>query len=463
MRILGIDLAVKAEHRAVVVDERGRFVTPVLKVTTRAEDLERLLVRAREGAPRCKLCAVMEPTGMAWFPVAVYLVRKGVTVYLVNSQAVIDLRRVYHRHAKSDRIDTRVLAQLPLHDPELLHPLKFGGAVALACQRGCAQLDRWTRQIAAIKNRLKASLRFAWPGIETVFTDLYAVKARWFAEHWLDPHAVLRAGGPRLQQAWQESGLNPEDSGAWVPALVALAEQVVALYGPKPLYLDFELLQAEVQRDLVLLAYLETQANALRLKTVRPLYRQLQPDRLLETIPGVGQDGAAVYASFVGCADRFDSARLFRGWSGMVPQSKESAEVESKGLPINHAGPRLIKKYAFLDAEVARQWDPQVAARYFDQMVNKGKHHHQAICACATHLLDRVFVVLRDHKPYEVRDVDGQPVTPDEARRVITQKYTVPEEVRRRTTKRHRQARRDQRAEKKQKREEARTGVRSKP
>jgi transposase len=463
MRILGIDLAVKAEHRAVVVDERGRFVTPVLKVTTLAAALNQLLARARDGAPRCPLAAVMEPTGMAWFPVAVYLLRQGVTVYLVNSQAVIDLRRVYHRHAKSDRIDTRVLAQLPLHAPETLHPLTLTGALALACQRGCAQLDRWGRHIVAIKNRFKATLRFAWPGIETVFADLYAVKARWFAEHWLDPYAVLRAGGTRLQQAWQESGLNPEDSGAWVPALVALAEQVVALYGPKPLDLDFELLQAEVQRELALLAFLETEMHAVRLKTVRPLYRQLQPDRFLETIPGIGQDGAAVYASFVGCLDRFDSARLFRGWSGMVPKSKESADVEVKGLPINHAGPRLIKKYAFLDAEVARQWDPQLAALYYDQMVHKGKHHHQAICACATHLLDRVYVVLRDHKPYEVRDVEGQPVTRDAARALIAQKYTVPEAARRRTTKRYRQARRDQRAEKKQKREEARTGVRSKP
>ena len=96
-------------------------------------------------------------------------------------------------------------------------------------------------------------------------------------------------------------------------------------------------------------------------------------------------------------------------------------------------------------------------------MVNKGKHHNQAVCTCATHLLDRVFVVLRDHKPYEVRDVEGRPVTPDEARTLIADKYTVPDEVRRRTTKRYRQTRRDQRAEKKQKREGARTGVRSKP
>ena len=463
MRIIGIDLAVKADHRAVIVDGRGRFLTPVLTLATRAEELARLLARARDGAPRSKVCTVMEPTGMAWFPIAVYFLQHGVTVYLVNSQAVIDLRRVYHRHAKSDRIDTRVLAQLPLHEPETLHELKLAGAQALACQRGCAQLERWTRQIAAIKMRFKATLRFAWPGIEAVFADLYAVEVRWFAEHWLDPQAVLHAGVSGLQHAWHESGLNPEDSGTWVPALVTLAQDLVALYGPQPLYLDFALLQAEVQRELGLLAHLETQAHALRLKTVRPLYRQLQPERYLETIPGVGQDSAAVYASFVGCAERFVSARRFRGWSGMVPQSKESAEVESKGLPINHAGPRLIKKYAFLDAEAARQWDPQVAALYYDQMVTKGKHHNQAICACATHLLDRVYVVLRDHQPYEVRDVEGHPITSDAARALILQQYIVPEAVRSRTTKRYRQARRDQRAEKKQKREDTRTGVRSKP
>jgi len=42
--------------------------------------------------------------------------------------------------------------------------------------------------------------------------------------------------------------------------------------------------------------------------------------------------------------------------------------------------------------------DP-VTAIYYDQMVNKGKHHVQAICCCGTHLLDRVRVMLRDGGP----------------------------------------------------------------
>jgi len=47
--------------------------------------------------------------------------------------------------------------------------------------------------------------------------------------------------------------------------------------------------------------------------------------------------------------------------------------------------------------------DPPIAAIYYDQMVTRASTI-TAICACASHVLDRVFVVLRDHKPFELRD-----------------------------------------------------------
>jgi len=146
---------------------------------------------------------------------------------------------------------------------------------------------------------------------------------------------------------------------------------------------------------------------------------------------------------------RFATQKDFRGWSGMVPASAQSSEAEEKGLRITCAGPDLVKKYAYINAEIARQWDPQIAAIYYDQMMHKGNHHCQAVCACATHLLDRVRAVLRDERPYELRDVDGRPVTWEEARAIIAERYHVPEEVRRRTSKRARKHRRDQQAEKK--------------
>lgn len=454
MRYIGLDLALTLSHKAIVMDDRGRALTPVLKVNTSAMALEQLLVRAREGAsPDEPLTVVTEPTGMAWFPVAVFCERHGITVYVVNSQEVADLRRYYKRHAKSDRIDARVLAKLPVVSPEKLHPLQLRSAAHLACQRGCKELDRLLTHCMAIHYRVQAIDRFAWPGLEAGFAESMSPMARWFRTHWYDPNAVLGAGAQALAQAWQQApdtekkGVDPT---AWAETLVKLAEEVLALYGPDGTYLDYAALQAEVTREQTLLAELEARHHTLQLKTVRPLYRQLHPSRNLETLKGVGQDGAAVYVSFIGDPERFTDQAAFRSWSGMIPNGRQSGASEGKGLHLSQAGPDLVKKFAFLDAETAQQWDPQIAAIYYAQMTQHGKHHYQALCTCATHLLDRVWTILKEDRPYELRDVDDTPVSVERARDIIAARYTVPKEVRQRQNQKTRRARAEHRAEKKQ-------------
>src|SRR3712207_8974937 len=54
-----------------------------------------------------------------------------------------------------------------------------------------------------------------------------------------------------------------------------------------------------------------------------------------------------------------------------------SGGSEAKGQHITQAGPDLVKKYAFIDAESARQWDPQIAAIYYTQMVQRGKRSEE--------------------------------------------------------------------------------------
>jgi transposase len=454
MRTIGIDLSAKGEHKGVVADERGRFVSPIIHFRTDPASLMRLLEVAQEGNSDQQLQTVMEPTGMAWFPVAVFLIRQGVIVYLVNSQQVADLRKYYKKHAKSDRVDARVLAKLPIVDEEKLHRLELSKPEALACQRGCKQLDRLIKQRTACKNRLIALDRFAWPGLdETVFADPFSSAAFWFRQHWYDPLRVRQVGAETIRQEWLESGLDPQDCGNWIVFLVQLAEKTLSIYGEEGAYLDYELLQAEAVREQEYLAFVNKIHHHLLLKTVRPLYRQLHPSRNLETIPGVGQEVAAVYISFIGNPERFGSLRELRGWSGMVPNSKQSAGSQASGLKITQAGPRLIKKFAFLDAETARQRDPQIAALYYDQMVHRGKHHIQAICTCSAHLLDRVGMVLRENRPYELQDVEGTPISKEQARKIIAERYTVPEEVRRRNSKRRRREQVEKHAEKKQKEE----------
>jgi transposase len=456
MRTLGIDLAITGTHKAVVVDEQGNAIGSVIQFRTTPEDLEALLRRAREGADKNEpLRVVMEPTGLAWLPVASYFIQRGVTVYLVNTQQVSDLRKFYSKHAKSDRISARVLARLPWVSPETLHPLDLADADHLSGQRWCKQQEELTQLMTATKNRVQAWERAFWPGLEEVVGDLFAPWVRRWREVWYDPWQLQGVATGQLAAFLVEAGADPEEAESLATGLQRVARRAIALFGtpqgePSP-YLDYTALQDQVLRELRLLADYEAEHQAAR-RHVQQLYRQVYPGRELESIKGVGDDGAAVYVFFVGKVERFTSQKKFRGWGGLVPQSDQSGNVEKKGLHITHAGPDLVKKYAYINAEVGRQWDPQLAAIYYDQMVNKGKHHVQAVCCCATHILDRVRAVLRDGRPYELRDVDGTPVTWQEARTIIAERYQVPEEVRQRNSQRARQARRDQQAERKQKR-----------
>ena len=302
--------------------------------------------------------------------------------------------------------------------------------------------DLCPRQSTAILNRLQATDTFAWLGLADV--GLPPAALRWLHTHWYNPWRVLQAGGCQLAEHWQLSS-GAAHPPAWLPTLISKAHQVSTLYRPDQV--DFDHLQAYLTRQHAHLERLQSDADSLRLTGIHLLCRQLHPQRYLESVYGIGQDSAAVYIAFIGSIQRFPSIADFRSWSGMIPYSAQSGESQAKGLHITQAGPDLVKATAFLNANVARLYDPQLAAIYYDQMVNKGKHHTQAVCACATHLLNRIYAILCQERPYYLHDVDDQPVTPQQARRICQERYCVPAHVRQRNTYRLRTARTEQRIE----------------
>ncbi len=72
--------------------------------------------------------------------------------------------------------------------------------------------------------------------------------------------------------------------------------------------------------------------------------------------------------------------------------------------------------------------------------------------ATTVHLLDRVYVILRDDRLYQLRDVDGTPLTKRRAHDICRQRYHVPAEVRQRNNHRVRQARAEESTERRTRR-----------
>src|SRR2546429_4501728 len=134
-RLVGIDLGIASAHTVRVLREDGSEVCR-RRCWPRLDSLREVEAAALAGAPPdLRLEVVIEPTGPAWLPIAVFFTSRGHTVYRVSSAKAADLRRFLSRHAKSNGIDAQTLARLALVDPDGLRPLELPGAEAAALDR----------------------------------------------------------------------------------------------------------------------------------------------------------------------------------------------------------------------------------------------------------------------------------------------------------------------------------------
>ena len=114
-----------------------------------------------------------------------------------------------------------------------------------------------------------------------------------------------------------------------------------------------------------------------------------------------------------------------------MPGARQSSNTEAKGLRMTKAGPSIMRMGLYQAGDIGRRWDPQLAAVYYREMFHHGKNHKQAMGAVMSHLGARILAVLKEDRPYELRDLEGKPISKDEARKLILSKYQVPEEIRR--------------------------------
>jgi transposase len=426
-RLVGIDLGITSAHTVRVLNSDGTTVCR-RKAVPAVESLAEVEQAALAGtAPGTRLEVVLEPTGPAWLPIAVFFCSRGHTVYRVSSAKAHDLRRFLKRHAKSNGIDADTLARLPLVDPAGLGPLELPGADRAALDRRVRASDRLTQQAATHKRRIKDLVRQLLPA-SPLTGDLGQADLA-VLERYADPHALLGVGQARLTRLIAKAS-HGQQGAARTTQWLAAAQAALELYGEHPA-VAFAELAAEVASEVRLLA--ATQAELDRHAAEREgCYRRVDPDGLARSLPGLAEIGGPALVATMGPPSRFTRAGKFRAFTGLAPKASETGEVDRKGQPISKAGNRLLRTTLVRAADTARRQDPQLARIYWTQMVERGKDHLGAVCVVAAHLAERAWTVMDRGTPYVVCDTDGVPVTPQQAKQIIADRWTVPEEVRRR-------------------------------
>lgn len=424
-RLVGIDLGIATAHAVRVLDGEGTTLAKRKALPT-VESLTQLEVAALVGtSPGTCLEVVIEPTGPAWLPIAVFFISRGHRVYRVSSAESADLRRYLSRHAKTNGIDADTLARIPLFHPAGVAPLALPGPDAARLDRRVRVADRLTRDIAERKTRLKALVRQLMPMSPLVGKLTRADLA--VLERWADPNLLVKAGPKRLTALIAKASnghLGVARAREWLDS----AHAAVDLYAGHPA-VPFEELAAEVATEvrLVRAAQHELAAHATERETA---YRHVDPTELARTLPGLAEIGGPALVATMGDPCRFAKGKQFRAFTGLVPKASETGDTDRKGQPMSKAGSSLLRTTLVRAADTARKQDPQLARIYYVQMVERGKNHLGALCVVAATLAERAWMVMHRATPYVICDNDGRPVTADEATAIIAQHWTVPADVR---------------------------------
>lgn len=428
--MLGIDLAVRAAHQATLA-RGGATVWRGRKFWTRPADLDRLWTDLDLTDPG-ELTVVVEPTRNVWIVVAEWFRRRGARVVMVPTTQSADLRRYYSKHTKNDRIDSELLARLPLLHPEGLREYS-GQGPADALRRLVKQRSTMVKRRTAVYARLDALVELLGPAWYAVLGSNYGIAALEFLARYGDPNTVIRLGKARLARF-----LIARSRGAWredhAAGLVAAAKETLTLWGPDGM--DFAELAGDIAHEAEQALFLTRQIKEID-ERVANLYADADPDGIVASAPGVGPVISAVIAGRIGDPHRFTSLAAIRAYTGLVPKVSQSG-VGKVETSITKAGDPLLREMLCTAADQARKVDPQIAAKY-QRLMTGDRHHDSAICHLATLLVTRIATCMRNGRPYALRDLDGTPITEAQGRAIVTERYQI--QPRRRDNIRHKRMR----------------------
>jgi transposase len=428
-RVVGLDLGIATDHTAVVLDETGaelarRRVQPTLA------SLEALREVALAGAAEGTVVeVVIEPTGPAWLPVTVFFGQRGDPVYRVSSQRAADLRRYFRKHHKTNRIDATTLGRMALLDGDALRPVELARGEAAALDREVRVTERLTEEMATRKRRIRDLARQLMPTSGSAMSRQLSRTDLEILRDFGDPRTLVAQGIEALTDFVVKVSHNMygrAKAEAWLEA----ATEAITLYGDTDA-VPFEALAGDLATEIALLDALEA-ARSPHERRREVHYTAVDPDALARSLPGIGDKGAPLAVAVMGRPGRFANGDRFASFTGLVPRASETGDTDRKGQAMTKAGNRKLRRMLYRAADTARKEDPQLARIYWTQMVERGATHTKALAVVATHLARRLWRVLNDQRPYVVCDIDGQPVTNVQAKVIIAERYTVPEEIRRR-------------------------------
>jgi len=436
---IGLDLGVKSKSKVYIVDQAGEKVRPGFYIQTNPQGLDYMMKQALKGTSnKASLDLIMEPTNVAWFKVAVYIRREypQVKIYRVKSEKVQDLRKFYRKHTKTDSLDASTLAKMPVVDFDSLEEVYIRPKDILALNTRCKQRAKLVKEATARRNSISDQIELGFPHLVDCFSSKFTTPFIRFCEKYTNPFKVRRLGKEKLLKILIKLGFR-QDVSTLAENIYQRTEEACILFGGEDSIIDYDDFQDRIRSEFRIFKALQKEIDKVT-KKLEDLYEKCYPKKRLNSIPGIADVLGAVIASTIGNADRFSSARSLVGYMGYYPKEDSSGLSSKKGLRMTKAGPNIAKGSLYLESNVGRLIDPQLGKTYYEQMVVRGNPHTKAVCRVVTALIPRIIRVMKEDRDYVICDLEGNPISKKEGRKIVKEQFFVPEEVRQRLSNRKR-------------------------
>jgi transposase len=387
MLFCGIDIA-KRKHVALVMDDTGRTVEAAFSIPNNRSGFDRMVTTLR--ALSDEVTIGLEATGHYWLALYDELTRQGYPVTVLNPFQVAAYRRSGLRKLKTDASDAGWIADLM----RVATPAPTSQSIPTILQ--LRELTRFrfrlVQQISDCKRKILSILDRVFPEYETLFSSVFlkssralleeATTAQEIADFDLAELANLLASASRGRFGRQKAAAIQEVARQSV-GIGFLADAV--RIEMRCLLQQIDLLHGQVSQ-------LDTQ--------VRTLMDQLP--QYITSIPGVGPvTGAAILAE-VGDVHRFSSVEKLVAYAGIDPSVYETGEFKASQAHMSKRGSPYLRHALWQAASMAIRYEPELQA-YYRTRREAGKPHGVLIGAVCRKLLSRIYVILKEQRPYLVR------------------------------------------------------------
>jgi transposase len=386
---LGVDWADQS-HQFWVGDQQGKKVVEITveQSPKGMSELGRWLYERK--AEGIELWAAIEkPQGR----IVDFLLDHGVVVYPVNPKALDRARdRFRMSQSKSDSFDAYVLAEFLRTDHGHLRALQPDSEQAQELKMLTRDHHRLGRNKTRLLNQIEVTLKEYYPRPLEVFSDLESKIALDFLERYPTPRALSELtrrnwnrfakrdhhlGEERCKELWEELS-QPQ---------LTIPEHVV---------------RTKAQLLLVLVTQLKSLAQAVKHygQEVERFFACMPAAEFAKTLPG-GKSGTTLpmlWAELGDAKSRWQSFRHLQAEAGGVPVTKASGK--SRVVQFRFACNKLLRygSYWFSFNTLNRcEW----ANKYYRDQRRKGHSHPQALRALGAKWLKIIFVMWRNHKPYD--------------------------------------------------------------